>query len=83
MVPYIGLSQKWSAAKVKATYHHIVLDWKLFTSLGGNVHCDSSDIYFFDPDIQRRVKYPMTHFLKVIFYLEKAHYWYLTITYQR
>ena len=45
-VPYKGLTQKWSAAKINATGYHIVLDRKLFTSFGWNFNSDSSDIFF-------------------------------------
>ena len=52
---YIGLNQKWSAAKVEATGDHIVLNRKLFTSFGGNLNCNSSDILFFNLDIYRGI----------------------------
>ena len=74
VVPYIGLSHKWSAAKVKATGDHIVLNKKLFTSFGGNFYCNSSDIIFHDPDIHWGIENPMTTFLKVTFYWKKSHY---------
>ena len=45
VVPCIGLSKKWSAAKGEATGDHIVLNRKLFTSFGGNFYCYSSDIF--------------------------------------
>ena len=82
-VPYIGLNQKWSAAKVEATGDNIVLNRKLFTSFGGSFYCNNSDIVCPDPDIHRGIKYPMTTFLKITFNWKKSHYWYLTITYQR
>ena len=68
LVPFIGLNQKWSAAKVEATGNHIVLNKKLFTSLDGNFYCNSSDILFPDPDIHRGIDYPITTFLKITFY---------------
>ena len=77
--PYIILSQNWSAAKVEATGDQIVLNRKLFTSFGGNFYCNSSDILFSDPDMHRRIEYPMTTFLKLTFYWKKSHYRYLTI----
>ena len=83
MVSYIGLSQKWSAARVEATGNHIILERKLFSSFGKNFICDSCDILFLDPDIQRWVEYPMTLFLKVTFYWENTHDWYLTIIHRR
>ena len=83
VVPFIGLSQKWSAAKVEATSDHIVLNRKLFTCFGGDFHRDSSDILFPDSYIQGWVEYPMTHFLKLTFYWKKSHYRYLTITHRR
>ena len=83
VVSYIGLNQKWSAAKVEATGDHIVMDRKLFTSFSRNFHCDYSDICFPDPDIHRWVENPMTYFLKRTFIWEKVHDWDLTITHQR
>ena len=83
MLPYIGLSQKWSAAKVEARGDHIALNRKLFTSFGENFYCNSSDIVFPEPDIYRGIEYPMTTFLKITFYWKKSHYWYLTITYRK
>ena len=44
-VPYTGLNQKWSAAKVEATGNHIVLNRKLFTSFGRKFYCNSSSIF--------------------------------------
>ena len=83
VVLYIGLNQKWSATKVEATGDHIVVNRKFFTNFGANFHYDKSDILLPDPDIQGWVKYPMTLFLIVTFYWEKAHDWYLTITHRR
>ena len=82
LVPYIGLNQKWSAAKVETTGDHIVLQ-KLFTSFGGNCYCNSSDILFLDTDIHRGIEYPMTTFLKLTIYWKKFYYWYQTSTYRR
>ena len=45
VVPYIGLTQKWSAAKVEATGDHIVVNRKFITSFGANLHCDSSEFF--------------------------------------
>ena len=83
VVPFIGLNQKWSTAKVETTNNQTIMDRKLITSLGCNFHCNSIDILFSDSDIQEWVKYPMTVFLKSTFYWEKAHDWYLTITDRR
>ena len=83
VVPYIGLNQKWSAAKFEATNDYIVLNRKLFTRFGENFYCNSSDILFPDLDIHRGIEYPMTTFLKITFYWMKSHYWYLTITTRR
>ena len=53
VISYIGLNQKWSAAKVEVTGDHIVLNRKPFTSFGGNFYCNSFDILFPDTDIHR------------------------------
>ena len=67
VIPYIGLNQKWSAAKVEATGYHIVWNRKLFTSFGENLYCNSSDILFPDLDIYRGINYSMTTFIKITF----------------
>ena len=46
-VSYISHSQKWSAAKLEATGDNNGLNMKLFTRLGANFYCNSSDTVFF------------------------------------
>ena len=67
VVPYIGLRQKLSAAKVEATGYYIVLYKNLFTSFGGNIYCNSIDIFFTDTDIHGGIEHEMTVFLKLTF----------------
>ena len=46
VVPYLGLCQKWSAAKVELTGDPIVLNRNLFISFSGNFNLNNSDIFF-------------------------------------
>ena len=41
---YLGLSKKWSVAKVETTNDQIINDNKRLTSFGFNFHCDSIEI---------------------------------------
>lgn len=63
VVYYIGLNQKWSAAKLEMTNDHIVLIRKLFINFCKNLYCDSFDILFPYPEIQMWVEYLLNHFL--------------------
>ena len=67
VVSYIGLNQKWSSTKVKATNDYIVLNRKLFTSFGKKFYCINSGILFPDVDIHREIKYPITTFFENYF----------------
>ena len=62
VVPYIGLSQNWSSAKVEMTCDQIVFDIKLFICFGGNFPSNSSDIRFINPDIQGWFEHTMIIF---------------------
>lgn len=79
----IRICQEWPAVKVNLAGDTTILDKTFFTSLGANFYCDSINILFPDPDIQKRIKYSMTCLLKTTWYLQKAHYWYVTISHRR
>ena len=68
VIPNIGLSLKWSAAKVYATGYNIVINRKLFTIVGLNFNCNSFNRFVSDPDIQELIEHPMIDFLILAFY---------------
>ena len=69
MVLYIGLNQKWPAAKVEATCDLSINNRKVFSGVGIYFNGYIADRVFFNLYVVWWVEVPVPHFIKLTFNL--------------